>query len=139
MQSAKKFVLVALVAVLGAMVAIVPAHADSDRRVSVTIPFDFVVGNSTLKAGDYRVEKLQSGVVDFGSASGRHHFALVAPGSSDNRKSDPYLVFTRYGHQVFLSKIALSVDDNYEVLPGNTEKSLNQASGEGALVVQPVR
>jgi len=143
MQSVKKLGFVLGMAVLGAVVASLPARAEGDRRISVNIPFDFVVGNSTLKAGDYRVQELEKGVLDFGSADGqKHHFAIAESAPGNGRRSDPYLVFTRYGSEVFLSKIALSVDDSYEVQRSAREKQLidNQMTGErNALVVQSGR
>jgi hypothetical protein len=39
-----------------------PSHAWDSGRVNVTIPFDFVVGNKQLKAGDYVVELLLDGM-----------------------------------------------------------------------------
>ncbi len=38
-----------------------PSHAWDSDRVNVTIPFDFVVGDKQLKAGDYVVELLLDG------------------------------------------------------------------------------
>jgi hypothetical protein len=38
-----------------------PSHAWDSDRVNVTIPFDFVIGNKQLKAGDYVVELLLDG------------------------------------------------------------------------------
>jgi hypothetical protein len=44
--------------VLGLMLFLsaVPGHADDTKKINVTIPFDFLVGNKQLKAGDYVVQ-----------------------------------------------------------------------------------
>lgn len=144
MQSVKKYVFVAVMAMLAAMAANVPAHAESEHRIAVNIPFDFVVGNSVLKAGGYKVEKLESGVLDFYSTEGRrHHFMLAVEGTPlAGHKDNPYLVFTRYGNEAFLSKISLSVDNSFEFLQSEREKEVigSQAAGEqSALIVQPAR
>jgi hypothetical protein len=144
MESVKKFLSLAVMAILGAMVVNAPARADSSDHVVVNVPFDFVVGNSTMKAGDYKIKKLDSGVLELMSSDGQQdHFALVTEGAaSANHKGNPYLLFTRYGSQAFLSKVALSVDDSYDLLRSNEEKKLINSlpAGEsGALVTQPVR
>src|SRR5438105_15062941 len=36
----------------------VPGHAQDEAKVKATIPFDFVVGNKELKAGNYVIESL---------------------------------------------------------------------------------
>src|SRR5437879_8250789 len=36
----------------------VPGHAQDGAKVKATIPFNFVVGNKELKAGDYVIESL---------------------------------------------------------------------------------
>ena len=108
MQSLSKFVLFGLMAVLGATLAIVPAQAESDSRVSVDIPFDFSVGNTTLKAGSYRVQDVQSGILALSSNDGQvHQLALTVPEESANRNHQPKLVFTRYGDEVFLNTVFL--------------------------------
>jgi hypothetical protein len=141
MKSMKKVGLLILMAVMGASLAIVRAHAE-DSRVVVDVPFDFVVGNSLLKAGSYKVEVMQSGVLDFWSAEAQqHHYTLIVAGSPfTSQNGDPYLVFTRYGSEAFLNKVAMSVDNSYEVPVSNREKELigSLAVGErGSMLVQP--
>ena len=45
---------------LGLILALsaVPGHAQDEAKVKATIPFDFVVGNKELKAGNYVIESL---------------------------------------------------------------------------------
>jgi hypothetical protein len=140
----KKVGLFILMAVMGMNLAIVQARADGDSRVAINVPFDFVAGNGVLKAGNYKVVVLQSGVLDFVSTDTRqHHFTLIIAGAASARqKADPYLVFTRYGSETFLSKVVLSVDDNFEVPTSSREKDLISgltAGEKGAVVIQPVR
>jgi hypothetical protein len=143
MKSQKKVGLLVALAVLGAMVAIVPAHAQSEARVSVNIPFDFVVGNSTLKAGVYRIEAVEAGVLTLGGADGQKRFALVATdGNAASSNGDSYVVLTRYGSEAFLDKVVFSSDSSYDLVLTSREKELISAaaSGEGdAVVVHPSR
>ncbi|HTS34275.1 MAG TPA: hypothetical protein VMH04_01310 [Candidatus Solibacter sp.] len=130
---------VVLMAVLGALATVSPAVAESER-IAVNIPFDFVVGNQTLKAGEYKVVRLDSGVLELWGNQQQRRFALVVAGAPlANHKANAYLLFNRYGDQRFLSKVALSVDGNFDLLQGKREKQLASQANEGALVVQPIQ
>src|SRR5258708_1168425 len=142
MQYLLKPMLFAVITVLGVALTIVPAHAQSGSRVLANIPFDFSVGNTTLKAGSYKVERLESGILAFSSEDGReHNFALSFPGDSDRQSREPHLVFIRFGSEAFLKKVVLSSDEDCDELPASSrERELikNQASGaELSLLIQP--
>jgi len=144
MQGLMKPMLFVVMTALGVALAIVPARAQSGRRVSADIPFDFSVGNTTLKAGSYTVEQLQSGIIAFSSSDEKQHqFALTVPGDSGNQRQEPHLVFTRYGSEAFLTRVFLSGNEGYhELLPSSRERELieNQASGdELSLLIQAAR
>jgi hypothetical protein len=141
MQYLLKPMLFAVITVLGVALAIMPAHAQSGRRVLADIPFDFLIGNTTLKAGSYTVEQLQSGIIAFSSDDGKEHqFALTFPGDSDKQSREPRLVFIRYGSEAFLKRVFLSGNEFYhELLESSREREFikNQASGtELSLLIQ---
>src|SRR6267142_668444 len=134
MQGLMKPMLFVVMTALGVALAIVPARAQSGRRVSADIPFDFSVGNTTLKAGSYTVEQLQSGIIAFSSNDGKEHqFALTLPGDSGNQSQKPHLVFMRYGSEAFLKRVFFAGNqDDHELLRNSRERELikNQASGD---------
>ena len=144
MQGAKKFLLGVVVAI-SAAAAVAPAHAQDNNRMSVNVPFEFVLNKSTLRSGQYKVEELSNGVVAFSDASGYlRRFAVTTPGGqvTNNHNGDPFLVFTRYGNVAFLSKVVFSDDNSYDLPKSNREKELiaNLGSGqEVAMVIQPTR
>ena len=144
MQYLLKPMLFAVITVLGVALTIVPAHAQSGSRVLANIPFDFSVGNTTLKAGSYTVEQLESGILAFSSADGREHkFELSFPGDSDRQSQKPHLVFIRYGSEVFLKKVFfLSDEDCAELRESSRERELIKYRASGAelsLLIQPAR
>jgi hypothetical protein len=144
MQYLLKPMLFAVITVLGAALTIVPAHAQSGSRVLANIPFDFSVGNTTLKAGSYTVEQLQSGIIAFSSEDEKEHqFALSFPGDSDKQNQEPHLVFIRYGSEAFLKRVFLSSSDDCHELPESSRERefvKNQVSGaELSLLIQPAR
>src|SRR6266550_891567 len=144
MQYLLKSMLFAVMTVLGVALTIVPAHAQTGSRVLANIPFDFSVGNTTLKAGSYTVEQLQSGILAFSSNDGKEHqFALTVPSNSGNQDQAPHLLFTRYGSEAFLNRVFFAGNEDYhELLRSSRERDLirNQASGaELSLLIQPAR
>ena len=143
MQYLFKSMSLAVMTLLGVALTIVPAHAQTGNRVLANIPFDFSVGNSTLKAGTYTIE-LQSDILAFSSDDGKEHkFAFTVPGDSSNQSQEPHLVFTKYGNQAFLAKVFLAGNENYhELLRSSRERELikNQAYGaELSLLIQSAR
>jgi hypothetical protein len=91
--------LFAVITVLAVALTIAPPHAQSGSRALANIPFDFSVGNTTLKAGSYTVEQLQSGILALRTSDEKEHqFALTLPGDSANQSQESSLVFIRYGH-----------------------------------------
>ncbi len=133
-----------LIIVLGTAITSTPAHAETGSRVSVNIPFDFVIGNAPLKAGSYTVEQVELGILSFSGQDGQEHrFALTVIGNSANGSHHSHFVFTRYGTETFLNKVFLSADNDCNQLPRSSlEKKLvrDQAVGdEFSLLIEPVR
>ena len=144
MQYLLKPMLFAAITVVSVALTIVPAHAQSGSRVLANIPFDFVVENTTLKAGDYTIEQLQSGLIAFSSDDEKEHeFALTFPGESDQQSQEPHLVFVRYGSEAFLKRVVFYGNEDCHELPESSrERDLikNQASAaELSLLIQPAR
>lgn len=144
MQYLLKTMLFAVITVFGVALTIVPAHAQSGSRALANIPFEFSVGNTTLKAGSYTVEQLESGIIAFSSEDGKEHqFAMTFPGDSNKQSQEPRLVFIRYGSEAFLKRVFLSGNENYNELPESSrERELikHQASrDELSLLIQPPR
>jgi len=144
MQYLLKPILLAVLTVCGAALTIVPAHAQSGSRALANIPFDFSVGNTTLKAGSYSVEQLQSGILALSSSDNEEHqFAMTFPSDSDQQSQESHLVFIRYGSEVFLKRVVISGNENsYELPESRRERGLirNQTPGaELSLLIPPTR
>jgi hypothetical protein len=115
-------------AVAAAMIGIVTASpARADERINATVPFDFIVGDSRLPAGDYVITEISMpGIVSIVSADAQHSaFVLTIP-SSDDAAPQPELVFERFGGQHFLARITGGGVDGREVLltPAIMEREL---------------
>lgn len=116
-------------AVLGLFIFLcaIPARADDTKRVKVSIPFDFVVGNRQLKAGDYVVQStgtLGTNALLFRSEDGTtHQIVFAVPIETNKTGNHERLVFHAYGGEHFVSEIwFLGDEQGYELIPGAREK-----------------
>ena len=133
MQHLRKSLLFVLVGVFVASFAMAPAHAQS-ASISASVPFDFAVGATSLKAGSYRIAT-QGSFLAFSLAGGNTTYTMLYQrGDASRRDGQPYLVFTRYGAESFLSKIVFSENESYEVPRSGREKELAARLNSGEQV-----
>ena len=125
MQSLKKYVMFVLMAIVLASFAMSPAQAQS-ASAAVSIPFDFSVGNIHLKAGDYRIQPAGALGTFLAFSSGENtEYTLLMPGDKAAlHHGQPYLVFHRYGSEVFLRKLVLSAEKTYNLPRTSREKEI---------------
>jgi hypothetical protein len=85
----------------------VGARAQDVDGVVVTVPFDFVAGNATLPAGQYRINRVNPGVNrELLIHSYSNGEAFVLPVAFDEVLTDqPTLSFEHIGSRYFLSTI----------------------------------
>ena len=90
------------------ILAATSAYAQSADRISMKIPFNFIVGEKTLPAGEYIVRStFSSRVTLIRTANGRrvHTTILTMPVPPENTPFTAKLVFHRYGNQHFLYQV----------------------------------
>ncbi len=95
------------------MAGLAPVYAQSSANARFQIPFEFVVGNLTLPAGDYRVEYVaQTSTMTIANANGKlTTMVLSNPISGNSIPSKCKMVFNRYGAKYFLSQMWISNND----------------------------
>lgn len=105
----KKQIMRALLSFALLTVMTASAYAQSGRRVSVHIPFDFVVSGKQLPAGDYsvrRVSKDSESALLIQSEDGRS-VATVFTQSGSREPERAELRFRRHGESYFLSEVSI--------------------------------
>ena len=115
------------VALLAAAIAAGPSYAQH-LSLKGNIPFAFQVGNKTMPAGDYWVEPMSSGdgylrlirSADSSAAA----IATTIPVDAKNGKSEPVLVFHKYGNTCFLAEIWTGDAQGRKLLKSEREKEL---------------
>jgi hypothetical protein len=82
--------------------------ARAEELMSVNIPFQFVAGNMTLPAGEYRVQKLErnSGVLLIHCSKPNTSVMLITHAAQAKKlQTQSLLVFNRYDNRYFLSQV----------------------------------
>ncbi|MGH9741627.1 MAG: hypothetical protein ACRD51_04675 [Candidatus Acidiferrum sp.] len=82
--------------------------AQAQQAIVVNIPFDFVAGNQVLPAGEYTVEvsgTLHTMVLFNRAYSLSSPFLNTNAVVANKTQTESKLIFNRYGHRYFLSKI----------------------------------
>jgi len=113
---------------LSLVLSALPGHALDSDRINVTIPFDFVVGDKQLKAGDYVVESLLDGrALELRSKGADvQQIAFTVPMTNQTGNHER-LLFHHDGGQYFLSQVWFWGDENGRALTrGAQEKSLGK-------------
>ncbi len=134
-----KYMLGTLLGLILALSA-VPGHAQDEAKVKATIPFDFVVGNKELKAGNYVIESLlANNALQFRSEGGDvQQIAFTVPIETNRTGNHERLLFNHDGDQYFLSQVWLSGDENgRELIPGAQEKAAANRSTSDQVVAGP--
>ncbi|HVF86255.1 MAG TPA: hypothetical protein VM866_01640 [Pyrinomonadaceae bacterium] len=110
--------------ILFVALAATSAFAQTSENFTVDVPFDFTVGSKTFAAGEYDVRKMNesSTALMVRSSDGRQVMVFLT--ISANAKGDQnvgQLVFNKYGHQYFLTRVQR---------PGGIARGLIQSSRE---------
>jgi hypothetical protein len=117
---------------LGFGLLLATASYAQETNVRATVPFDFIVGNHALPAGEYTVQSIGSAGLGL-SIRNYDKKAGILSVSQSCRKSNPsdktVLVFHRVGTRYFLREIWLQGSESGRQLPqsrAEAEMALNQ-------------
>ena len=128
----KIFLSLCLVAVLGAATA-ASAQIESDATVVANIPYAFIVRDTTLPAGKYKIkvaDENEPNVLEIRSANGRTAVLVDTENTGPTRaagKSE--LVFDRVGDEYFLSQVFVAGDSSGNQLPKSRMERKLEAGG----------
>jgi hypothetical protein len=119
-----------LVVAVAFATAVVSANAQSSNTMRSQVPFEFIVGNKTLPAGEYKVSSPLSNnaAVMIRSTDGENGVVRLTNSIGSNADtSQAKLVFHRYGDKYFLAEIWSGADSTGRVLlKSKQEKALRR-------------
>ena len=127
-QTLKTLTMLTLIVGIALAAAMVSANAQvTSTFVTANIPFDFVVGDKTLPAGNYKVSSLTSGgnTLKISSPDGKSaaiRLSDMIPERSQHRTAR--MVFHRYGQKYFLAQVWTGDDYGRELRRCKTERVL---------------
>ena len=111
------------------------ANGQAKARLVAQVPFEFMVADQTLRAGEYRVAAIdQSGdTIAITNSCGDNTIRLSMPAERNGRDKAAKLVFHRYGSTYFLSQVWMAGEGTGRELPKSkqeraTERELTVAS-----------
>ncbi|MCM3873470.1 MAG: hypothetical protein ND895_22535 [Pyrinomonadaceae bacterium] len=131
----KLFLALCLLTVGGGIVA--NAQIDSDITIEVSVPFPFVVDNTTLPAGKYEIRTIDDNtlsVLELRSVNGHTSVvfetdAAVTPDGQSATKTE--LVFDKVGGKDFLSQVWLAGSSSgSQLAKSRMEKKLEGRGGQ---------
>ncbi len=101
------------------LAGLAPVYAQSSAKASFSIPFEFVVGNVTLPAGDYIVQySARTTMITITNANGSPTvYALTKSLSGKSAAAQAKLLFNRYGAKNFLSQLWAANDSRGCAVP----------------------
>ena len=109
-----------------AVVAAAAAYAQGSTPIQGTVPFDFIVGNRTLPAGQYTVDQGTAPSVMVIRSADRKGTAIVLTHAlhSTASRNEARLVFHRYGYTYFLSEVWGPGNDGRQLRTTSREREL---------------
>jgi hypothetical protein len=116
-------------AVVGMMLilgAAVPVMAQYSGPMKVTVPFNFVVENDRMQAGDYTIQRVANGSLRIQNNDGRTKATVLAiPKQGKVSPEKAHFIFRHYGGEYFLATIwTPGLDVGWELLQGKLEMEL---------------
>ena len=135
----KRQALAVAVAFLLSIVAAGECYAHQQSVLVVNIPFAFQAGNKTLPAGEYSIESVSTGdgtlrMIRQIDGDALMIVATIAVYSKDG-KSEPKLIFNRYGKRYFLSQIWAGEPRGQQLFKSEGEKELARTEAKVAVAL----
>ena len=103
-QTLKRVAMLMLMLTMALVATVATANGQSQHRVNASVPFDFIVGDKTLAAADYRIETVGEALA-ICTAGAKNSVIRLANTMAPRERKPARLVFHRYGNTYFLSEV----------------------------------
>ncbi len=127
-QILKGFTMLMLVLGLAFVSAVVSANGQGIKQVRANIPFQFVVGDKSLPAGEYVVKPI-TGIRALAIDNRDSHASalrltneIMGKGKSENAR----LVFHRYGNRYFLAEVWMGEQKGSQLAKSREERAVER-------------
>jgi hypothetical protein len=107
--------------------AAVSTSAQAAYSVRANVPFDFIVGDKTIPAGDIRAHAAAQGSLSITNiAQGKQALRTGRKLLGSERADQGKLVFHKYGNRYFLAQVCVPGYQAWEVMKSKEERSLER-------------
>lgn len=100
----KRVTMVMLLLTMALVAAVATTNGQSQHRVNARVPFEFIVGDKTLAAADYRIDTVGEALA-ICSPGAKNKVIRLANAMTPKERQSARLVFHRYGTTYFLSEV----------------------------------
>jgi hypothetical protein len=130
-QALKAVTMLVSIIVLAFMTAVMSSAQSRRQNLQASIPFDFVVGDKALAAGEYVVGKITSssdeGIMVHSRDSRQSAIQLTSAVQAHAAKNRAMLIFHRYGSAYFLEQVWTSGSaEGREMLKSKAERAIER-------------
>ena len=128
-QVLKGFSMLMLIVAVALATAVVSANAQSSSKVISNIPFEFVVGDKTLPAGEYSVRPATASgnaLMIQGADNGKVAIRMTGPTAQRKNNTHARLVFHRYGANYFLAEVWNGESTGFQLLKSKQERAVER-------------
>jgi hypothetical protein len=101
----KGITMLTMIVAIGLAMAVLPANAQSSGMVVSNVPFEFVVGDNTLPAGEYRITRSLGNALTIRTADANAAAIRITNDIQPGKDRHARLVFHRYGDRYFLAEV----------------------------------
>ncbi|MDQ2920377.1 MAG: hypothetical protein M3R52_01990 [Acidobacteriota bacterium] len=125
----KGFAMLMLLVALALATAVVSANAQSSAKVMSNIPFEFVVGDKTLPAGEYSVAPATAAgnaLMIQNADNGKAAIRLTDPTEQMKNNTHARLVFHRYGKSYFLAEVWNGESVGRQIVKSRQERAIER-------------
>ena len=135
-QAVKALTMLVSIIVLAFATAVASNAQSGGKNLKASIPFDFVVGDKTLAAGDYSVRRITAnadGILVRSSNSGHNAIRLTNALTAGAPKRKTTLNFLRYGTTYYLSQVWIAGSrEGREMVKSKSERAAERELARNA-------
>jgi hypothetical protein len=103
------------------------AHAYAQSPVRANIPFEFIVGQKVLPAGQYTISNVSDRVIELCNREKQTRMFVSMTATGYVSQQPRVLVFREYGDQYFLHEVRGGLGEfSLDVLPSKLEKEIQR-------------
>ena len=135
-QTLKAVTMLVSIIALAFMTAVAANAQSGSLKLRANVPFDFVVGDKTLPAGDYAIRQMTQGS-DVGllisSRDSRHKAIRLSNAVQASQMKGARITFRRYGNTYFLAQVWTSGSlDGREMIKSKAERGAERELARNA-------